>query len=332
MNVPAIARIATLVVLATACGTGGPPTASQPPASSATSPPTANLPASPAAPSLEATVSPPTTSEPSSTTNPVQRLPPSAQLMSGGGHIVEGSLGSWCYDNACADKPAIPKDRLPKLPMQPDELLTFQLAEGHRFADVRVVYADEMDSADTHLLAAARPERPQRSFDFYPLPEGDWALWVSVVFPADGGDALYAWHVISESYEGTDPPTATLSGDGDAVAGQPGTYCYLDTCADGPWPRKADLPELTVASAASELTLTLAEPARFIGWSVAYGVSSNDDESTNLERGGSFDPDAPGPEYSEVTFAGPPAGDWVLFVWLTLRGGDLSYAWHLTVD
>lgn len=462
MNVPAIARIATLVVVVTACGTGGPPTASPPPASSATSPPTASLPASPAAPTLEATVSPPTTSEPSSTTNPpptgsivadgetvdgwlgsycwqglcadvpqipamddlprivpmpeerltfalaggatfnswrasywtagnetpltlgeggegfdpdaqpsaaapalnevefvappggdssvhvqvffpegdlsyywhaaVQRLPPSAELMSGGGHVVEALLGSWCYDDGCADKPAIPKDRLPKLRMQPDELLTFQLADRHQFASVTVMYGDEMDSADAVELAAATPDRPRRSFDFYPLPAGDWALWVSVGFPDDGGDALYAWHVIVEEDEGTDPPTATLSAGGDPVAGQPASYCYLDTCADGPWPQKGDLPELRVAGAASELTLTLAEPARFIGWTVAYGELSNDDESTNLDSGGSSDPDAAGPDYSEVTFDGPPTGDWVLFVWLQLRGGDLSYAWHVTVD
>jgi hypothetical protein len=133
-------------------------------------------------------------------------------------------------------------------------------------------------------------------------------------------------------------PKGTLRA-GDVVAeGSRGTYCYKDTCADlGQWPRKADLPELVVGAADAELEFSLPESARFVTWDVAYAAASSyEDESTELARGGypydaDANPEASVTELSRVSFAAPPSGDWVVWVWVTLRFGDLSYAWHVIV-
>ena len=137
-------------------------------------------------------------------------------------------------------------------------------------------------------------------------------------------------------YGGEVPPVATLSSGDVGAAGYPGSYCFADTCADiGGWPSKADLPQLTAGPSSGDLVFEIADQILFVTWSAAYGASSNDDESTPLGEGGDpFDPDtggSPPPQFLNAHVPMPPPGDWVVWVWVDLESGDLSYAWHVIV-
>ena len=135
--------------------------------------------------------------------------------------------------------------------------------------------------------------------------------------------------------EGTPPPIGSLTSGTETVAGSPGSYCYLDTCADLPaWPPKADLPEIA-GSRDGELSFALGDTIRFVEWRASYAATSNG-ETTELGGGPSgFDPDAvpttPWPELSSVSFSSPPSGNWVLYVRVGFTEGDASYAWHVVV-
>jgi len=117
------------------------------------------------------------------------------------------------------------------------------------------------------------------------------------------------------------PPDGLLAADGDPVAGQLGSFCWGDTCADGPFPRKDQLPILE-ASAGSELTLALGDETEFVDWSAVYAARSNDG-GTELGTG-------EGPA-TTATFSSPPGGDWVIRVFVRFSDGDASYAWHVSV-
>jgi len=135
---------------------------------------------------------------------------------------------------------------------------------------------------------------------------------------------------------GVVPPVATLSSGDVSVAGYPGSYCFADTCADiGAWPPKTDLPELTASASNGDLNFEIADQISFVRWSAAYGSSSDDDDSTPLGEGGDpFDPDtgaSPPPQFLNASVSTPPPGDWVVWVWVELESGDLSYAWHVIV-
>jgi hypothetical protein len=130
------------------------------------------------------------------------------------------------------------------------------------------------------------------------------------------------------------PPDGLLSSAGETVSGQLGSYCYGRTCADlGQWPAKSELPLLTVTTGKVRFALQRDEP--FVGWTAAYNDNANDDRAIPLEQGGeAFDPDStssPPPQFQEALIEAPPAGDWVMWVWIDLEQGDLSYAWHVIV-
>jgi hypothetical protein len=130
------------------------------------------------------------------------------------------------------------------------------------------------------------------------------------------------------------PPDGLLSAGSETVTGRLGTYCYGNTCADiGRWPPKSDLPVLVASNKSLEFRLRNGE--EFVRWSARYGETSDDDRSQPLGQAGRpFDSDAnssPADEFSSASFDAPPAGDWVVFVNLELAGGDLSYAWNVTV-
>ncbi len=135
---------------------------------------------------------------------------------------------------------------------------------------------------------------------------------------------------------GDAPPDGTLRGDGAAVAGQPGSYCFGDTCADiGGWPNKLDLPLVELSAADQQLEFAVPDSVRFVEWHASYSASSNGEANELAEGGNGYDPDksyaSPWPESSSVTFDSPPAGDWVVYVSVYFDGGDLSYAWHVIV-
>jgi hypothetical protein len=84
------------------------------------------------------------------------------------------------------------------------------------------------------------------------------------------------------------------------------------------------------------LDFSIAHDLPFVRWSAAYSEKSNDDRSKPLGDGGTqYDPDAigsPPPQFVTASIPRPPAGDWVVWVWVDLEFGDLSYAWHVIVN
>jgi len=138
----------------------------------------------------------------------VVEIPPSAQLrVSGQGAPVEGTTGSWCYYDGCADKPAVPIENLVKIEMQPEAQLRFRLVTGDHFAFARANYAPRMDAMPHELGTAGVYVDPDTnatqgplidSFEFTGPPRGSWALEVTVWF-ADGiGTVPYEWHAVVE--------------------------------------------------------------------------------------------------------------------------------------
>ncbi|HUR17022.1 MAG TPA: hypothetical protein VMZ33_07030 [Candidatus Limnocylindrales bacterium] len=117
------------------------------------------------------------------------------------------------------------------------------------------------------------------------------------------------------------------------VEGWAGSYCWQGTCADSPGiPPIDDLPE--IESGDYPLTFTLSDGATFTSWSASYGLDGRSLQP--LDEGGlQVDPDAnPGAEVPQLTraeIANPPAGDWVVSVFVRVDNGDLSYAWHVSV-
>ena len=130
------------------------------------------------------------------------------------------------------------------------------------------------------------------------------------------------------------PPAGLLSAGSGSIEGRIGSYCWGDTCADiGVWPPKADLAELDVASREVTIQFSASKPVGFTEWYASYAAGPNGG-SKSLVKGGSSDPDtnatAP-PEFETFDFPSPPSGDWIVFVSVYFRGGDLSYAWHVVV-
>lgn len=131
------------------------------------------------------------------------------------------------------------------------------------------------------------------------------------------------------------PPGGFLGGgETDPVEGWRGSYCWHGTCADAAAiPAIDDLPSVHISD--SEMEFSLSHRATFVKWRATY-TSDEADEPVTLGQGGEgFDPDAvrsPGAEsLATVRFAAPPAGDSVVFVQVFFDGGDLSYAWHVSV-
>ncbi|HEV3484072.1 MAG TPA: hypothetical protein VG106_01595 [Vicinamibacterales bacterium] len=132
--------------------------------------------------------------------------------------------------------------------------------------------------------------------------------------------------------EETQPPAGILVSGNQRVAGELGTYCYQNLCADRiAWPPKTELPLLNATRMFLGFELDNREP--FARWTASYGRANDDPIATLGQGGAAFDPDANGsaPEFREITFRRPPAGDWVVWVRVDLANGDLEYAWHVTV-
>jgi hypothetical protein len=73
----------------------------------------------------------------------------------------------------------------------------------------------------------------------------------------------------------------------------------------------------------------------FIAWTATYGADGS--SLQELATGGSVDdPDAnpaASPEaLTAAEFATPPAGDWIVQVFVRFADGDATYWWHVTVE
>lgn len=123
------------------------------------------------------------------------------------------------------------------------------------------------------------------------------------------------------------PPEAWLTGaDGTAVAGRLGTYTYCATSADALPPRAENLIAVAVSVAA---TLSLAAPGYdgIVGYQAGYWPASEwqGDEIRYAAA------ELPEP-VTNVGFAAPPTGDWMLALNFTFAsGGGALYYWHVTV-
>lgn len=118
------------------------------------------------------------------------------------------------------------------------------------------------------------------------------------------------------------PPDALLAAEGgDPVAGQLGTYVWLETGSDSPW-----LPGAPLAVGAGEpLTVSLVPDGDIRVWSARYvpAAAGGPDGATSLGEGaGSPHFDAPGP------------GVWTVEVLVEFAPGvgDARYFWHLEVE
>ncbi len=181
---------------------------SRPTAGPSTAPPTAPPKPNPATPTASPAVASPTLSPSAQATEtpsaPVP--PPIAEIQPPSGNEVPGQQGSWCYDGACGDVPAFPKEDLPLLALGDDEEgLAFFVADSHPFSYWSASYAADPDAAYTNLasggeyfdpdLSAATPGPMISTFEFEQPPSGDWLLSVSLQF-GDRGDAVYSWHAL----------------------------------------------------------------------------------------------------------------------------------------
>jgi hypothetical protein len=192
MTVPAIVRLPLLIgalLAAAACGLAG----SRPtPSLDAPSPlPSASI---SSAPSVEPTRTPPQATE----------IPPPSGFLTADGTQVEGWLGSYCWQDLCADAPEVPpKDQLPQVLGDGNEL-AFSLSDTATFITWRATYASESNERPTTLGESgeafdpdARPSASPEllsAAEFDSPPAGDWVIFVQVFF--DGGDLSYAWHVV----------------------------------------------------------------------------------------------------------------------------------------
>lgn len=153
--------------------------------------------------------------------------------------------------------------------------------------------------------ATAEPEMPQGSMPAEP----------SSFPPATGGPR--------STIAGRDaPPDALLSAEGgDPVAGQLGTYLWLQSGSDSPW-----LPGAPIAVGAGEpLSVSVVPDGDIRAWAARYvpAAAAGPEGATTLGDGtGQPRLDAPGP------------GAWTveLFVEFAAGAGEASYFWRLEVE
>jgi hypothetical protein len=118
-----------------------------------------------------------------------------------------------------------------------------------------------------------------------------------------------------------------------AVTGKLGAYCWVTRCVDTAGFYKATTPPITVDEGDS-LIFSM-DDWEFANWSASYGVDGS--SPTTIARGGEpVDPDSslPPPDRLRfVEFEAPPAGDWIVEVFVRFAdNSDAAYGWHVTVE
>jgi hypothetical protein len=128
------------------------------------------------------------------------------------------------------------------------------------------------------------------------------------------------------------PPAGLLAFGDSSVAGIPGSFCWQGTCADvANMPAKTSLPLVDAPGATLHFSVA---SGTFTGWTASYGADGSSIQK--LDSGGSVeDPDAnPSANPSPLTsaqFATPPAGDWIVQIFVRFADGDATYLWHVRV-
>lgn len=118
------------------------------------------------------------------------------------------------------------------------------------------------------------------------------------------------------------PPAAMLAAEGgDAVAGQLGSYAWLDGGSDSPW-----LPGAPIAVGAAEpLTIAIGSGVAVTDWSARRANAGATDGSGAISLGAGGGP--------PVSFRAPSPGSWSLQVVVRFANdlGSATYYWQLTV-
>lgn len=120
------------------------------------------------------------------------------------------------------------------------------------------------------------------------------------------------------------PPDALLAAEGgDPVAGEIGSYTWLNAGSDSPW-----LPGNPITVGAGEtLTVTIEPAVNLEQWTASrevWQVLPGGGPTVGVGQGGPGQP---------ITFTAPPAGTWALdvSVWFTGGRGSAAYYWKLEV-
>jgi hypothetical protein len=120
-----------------------------------------------------------------------------------------------------------------------------------------------------------------------------------------------------------EPPAASIADDGgDRVAGQLGSYTWLDAGSDAPW---LDGSPIRIG-AGERLTLTFADSIGVANWTASRVVpgARNGIGSIGMADG----------EGGPVAFDSPPRGSWSVnvTVWFSDDRGSAAYYWLVDVD
>ncbi len=150
-------------------------------------------------------------------------------------------------------------------------------------------------------------------------PPGAWAVASPTHSALSGGPPTDG----PSTVPGRDsPPEAFLAAEGgDPVAGQLGTYVWLETGSDSPW-----LPGAPLAVGAGEpLTLSLMPEGEIRAWSARHvpAAAGGPEGATSLGEG-----------IGSPRFTAPGPGAWTVevFVEFAAGAGDASYFWRVRVE
>jgi hypothetical protein len=125
------------------------------------------------------------------------------------------------------------------------------------------------------------------------------------------------------------PPPGLLTFEGTTVEGKLGSWCLFDRCVDYAEPYFQTLPDLEAPG--DTLEFELRGRVQFVGYSAYYWV---DGEPEVIKHVPGPDPDAGdhGTPITSAEFSTPPAGEWIVTVFVQFGPGDASYSWRVTVE
>jgi hypothetical protein len=119
-------------------------------------------------------------------------------------------------------------------------------------------------------------------------------------------------------------PATMLDAAGDDVAGQLGTFNYCGASAAADWPAAADLPSVTLTSDEINVVVSVDEDPPFLDWQARYAPAAGGANPIDLDAGSTGGA-------ASISFAGPPAGDWVMAVTLSYPDDIGQATWYWLV-
>lgn len=120
-----------------------------------------------------------------------------------------------------------------------------------------------------------------------------------------------------------------VNGAADGHAGRLGAYTFQQLAVDAPW-LPARMLQGFGATAGASLSVRFTDGSLIGDWSIAYAAAADTEGATRHSLGASEDTIRGS---TEVMFAAPPTGDWVVAAHLFYPAelGSGVYYWHLTV-